>query len=92
MNSQEKPNILLIMSDEHNVNVTGCYGNGIVQTPNMDSLAQRGITFDCAYTNSPLCVPCRLSFTAGKYVSRKSRSSTTASNVWRSGSGPLCTA
>jgi len=46
--SGKKPNILLIMSDEHNV----------------------GVTFDAAYCNSPLCVPSRLSFTAGKYVSR----------------------
>ena len=66
----DRPNILVVMSDEHNVNVTGCYGNRIVQTPNMDRLAARGITFDAAYTNSPLCVPCRLSFTAGKYISR----------------------
>ena len=67
---RERPNILLIMSDEHNADVTGPYGNGIVQTPNLDRLAARGITFDCAYTNSPLCVPERLAFTAGKYVSR----------------------
>lgn len=66
----ERPNVLVIMSDEHNASVTGCYGNKIIQTPNLDRLAARGITFDAAYTNSPLCVPCRLSFTAGKYVSR----------------------
>jgi choline-sulfatase len=41
-----------------------------VQTPNLDRLAASGITFEAAYTNSPLCVPCRLSFTAGKYISR----------------------
>jgi len=65
-----RPNVLVIMSDEHQAAVTGCYGNRIVQTPNLDRLAARGITFDAAYTNSPLCVPCRLSFTAGKYISR----------------------
>lgn len=66
----DKPNILVIMTDEHNAGVLGCYGNRIVQTPNMDRLAARGIAFDAAYTNSPLCVPSRLSFTAGKYLSR----------------------
>ncbi|MCX5674178.1 MAG: sulfatase-like hydrolase/transferase, partial [Planctomycetota bacterium] len=64
------PNILLIISDEHNASVTGCYGNATVRTPNLDALASRGIAFDAAYTNSPLCVPCRLSVTSGKYISR----------------------
>ena len=67
-----KPNILVIMSDEHNASVMGCAGNKIVRTPNLDGLAARGVLFDACYTNSPLCVPCRLSFTAGKYASRVS--------------------
>jgi len=65
-----RPNILVIMSDEHNASVLGCYGNNIVRTPNMDRLAQRGVTFESCYCNSPLCVPSRLSFTSGKYASR----------------------
>jgi choline-sulfatase len=72
MPRRETPNILCIMSDEHNAGVTGCYGNPTVRTSNLDRLAERGVTFDCAYTNSPLCVPARLAFTAGKYVSRVS--------------------
>ena len=71
-NLKDRPNILVIMTDEHNASVTGCYGNKIVQTPNLDSLSARGVTFDACYTNSPLCVPARLSFTAGKYASRVS--------------------
>ena len=67
-----KPNILVIMSDEHNASVLGCYGDDIVQTPNLDRLARRGVTFDSCYCNSPLCVPSRLSFTSGKYASRVS--------------------
>jgi choline-sulfatase len=65
-----KPNILVIMSDEHNAGVLGCYGNDIIRTPNLDGLAKRGVTFESCYCNSPLCVPSRLSFTAGKYASR----------------------
>ena len=67
---QERPNILCIMSDEHDVGVAGCYGDPVVRTQNLDRLAAEGVTFDAAYTTSPLCVPARLSFTAGKYVSR----------------------
>jgi len=67
-----KPNILVIMSDEHNASVLGCNGNDIVHTPNLDRLARKGIAFDSCYCNSPLCVPSRLSFTSGKYASRVS--------------------
>jgi choline-sulfatase len=65
-----RPNIIVIMSDEHDPRVAGCYGNAMARTPHLDSLAADGVTFDCAYTSSPLCVPARLAFTAGKYVSR----------------------
>ena len=66
----KQPNILWVMSDEHNYRVAGCYGNTVVQTPNIDSLAANGITFETHYCNSPLCVPSRASLTAGKYISR----------------------
>ena len=65
-----QPNILVIMSDEHNTLLTGCYGSTLVRTPRIDALARSGVTFDHCYCNSPLCVPSRLSFTAGKYISR----------------------
>lgn len=67
---KDDPNILVIMSDEHDPAVTGCYGNSLVETPNLDRLARDGITFDNCYTNSPICVPSRLSFTAGQYASK----------------------
>lgn len=73
------PNILFIMSDEHDPGVTGCYGEPVVETPNIDRLARQGILFDSCYTTSPLCVPARLSFTAGKYISRCSAWS---NNCW----------
>lgn len=68
--TDKRMNIIVIMSDEHNSNILGCYGNKIVKTPNIDSLASRGVKFNNFYCNSPLCVPSRLVFTSGKYVSR----------------------
>lgn len=68
--AKDKPNIIVIMSDEHNAGILGCYGNDIVKTVNLDGLATSGITFENCYCNSPLCAPSRLSFTSGKYVSR----------------------
>jgi choline-sulfatase len=67
---ERTPNILVIMSDEHNAGVLGCAGNEIIRTPNLDALAGRGVVFENCYCNSPLCVPSRLSFTSGKYASR----------------------
>jgi len=66
----KKPNILLIISDEHNAGALGCYGNDVIQTRNLNALAGRGVVFDNCYCNSPLSVPSRLSFTSGKYISR----------------------
>jgi choline-sulfatase len=68
--SKRQPNILLIMTDEHNGNVVGNAGDPYVNTPNIDKLAKNGITLENAYTNSPVCAPSRLSFLSGKYVSR----------------------
>ena len=64
----KRPNILLIMSDEHDPAVTGCYGHPHVETPHLDQLAAEGTTFDNAYTACPICVPARMSFMTGQYV------------------------
>ncbi|HCJ77118.1 MAG TPA: sulfatase [Roseburia sp.] len=62
-------NTLIIFSDQHNARVTGCYGNKIVKTPNIDRLARRGTLFENAYTSNPICVPARASFATGEYSS-----------------------
>ncbi len=65
----DQPNILVIMSDEHGPMWSSAYGHPFVRTPNMERIAESGATFDAAYCNSPLCVPSRLSFMTGRYVS-----------------------
>ena len=60
-------NFLVIMSDEHNRKALGCYGHPVIQTPNLDALARRGVRFTNAYCNSPICVPSRASFATGRY-------------------------
>lgn len=62
------PNVLLIISDEHQKHVAGCYGNSQNVTPNLDALASRGTLFSRAYTTCPICVPARASLATGKYV------------------------
>ena len=66
----DRPNILIIMSDEHAPQYSSVYGHPLVQSPNMERLADMGVTFDNAYCNSPICGPSRMSFMTGRYVNR----------------------
>ncbi|MGD9713776.1 MAG: sulfatase-like hydrolase/transferase, partial [Thermomicrobiales bacterium] len=66
--SPDRPNLLLIMSDEHAPQFAGFHGHPIVKTPHLDRLAAGGVVFDNAYCNSPICSPSRMSFMTGKYV------------------------
>ncbi len=62
-----RPNLLYIHSDEHNAAVTGCYGDPLVKTPHLDTLAQRGVVLENVYCPSPLCVPSRMSMLTGRF-------------------------
>ncbi len=61
-------NVVFITSDQHRRDACGCYGNPIVQTPNLDALAARGVRFTQAYCDSPLCAPSRASYISGRQV------------------------
>lgn len=79
--TSKKPNIIMIISDEHNASIMGCSGDPFVHTPNLDKLAAGGILFTSNYASSPICAPSRQSMTVGKYVSHH--------NVWaNSGTSP----
>jgi arylsulfatase A-like enzyme len=55
------------MSDQHQTRAAGCYGNGEVRTPNIDTIAAAGTRFDRTYCQAPVCVPSRGSIVTGIY-------------------------
>ncbi len=57
--SDAKPNIIFIMVDDLGYGDLGCYGQQIIQTPNIDELAEKGIKFTNFYSGSPVCAPAR---------------------------------
>ncbi|WP_068297932.1 sulfatase-like hydrolase/transferase [Pararhodobacter sp. CCB-MM2] len=61
------PNLLVILSDQHQAQALSCAGHPVVRTPNLDALAERGTRFTEAYTPSPICVPARAAFATGRY-------------------------
>lgn len=65
-----KPNILLILSDDHGSWATGSYGNLDVRTPEIDKLAKNGVQFDNFFCTSPVCSPARASILTGKMPSQ----------------------
>ena len=64
----KSPNVLWIMADQLRFDYLSCYGHPHLHTPNIDALAARGVQFNNAYVQSPVCGPSRMSAYTGRYV------------------------
>ena len=67
---EQRPDILLILTDQWNPRMLGCGEDQHVQTPNLDRLAQAGVRFSNAYTSSPVCMAARCSLVSGQFPHR----------------------
>jgi len=68
--AQEKPNIIIIYTDDMGYGDLSCYGGDFVKTENIDRLAQEGIRFTQYYTAAPISSPSRVGITTGMYPTR----------------------
>ncbi len=66
--SGKKPNIILILADDLGYSDPGCYGQKIIETPNIDALASSGIRFTQYYSGSPVSAPSRCVLLTGKHT------------------------
>ena len=62
-----RPNVIVCLCDQLRSFEVGCYGNEVLKTPHLDSLAANGIRFDIAVSNNPVCTPARSCLLTGQY-------------------------
>jgi arylsulfatase A-like enzyme len=62
-----RPNVIVIVTDDHAKNAVSAYGSKLLQTPNIDRIAREGIRFDHAFVTNSLCGPARAVILTGKY-------------------------
>ena len=65
--AQKKPNIVIIISDDHAFQAISAYGNKSMSTPNIDRIAKEGVLFNKAYVTNSICGPSRAVMLTGKY-------------------------
>lgn len=67
---RERPNIILLLTDDQRWDTLGCMGHPIVQTPNIDRLAKAGVVFDNNFCTCSICMTSRASIFSGQYARR----------------------
>jgi len=65
--SVDRPNVLILMTDQQKATSSHLYGNAFCRTPSLERLAARGVLYERAFTPHPLCVPARVSFWTSQY-------------------------
>jgi len=63
----QPPNIIFIMSDDHSTGAISAYGNSLLETPNIDNLAEQGMRFNNCFNVVSLCGPSRAAILSGRY-------------------------
>lgn len=64
----KKPNVILLLGDDHRADALSCLGHPIVRTPELDRLAQNGVLFENHFCTTPICCASRASIMLGEYA------------------------
>ncbi|MEM1069420.1 MAG: arylsulfatase [Planctomycetota bacterium] len=67
LGAAEKPNVIFILADDLGYREVGAYGQKLIQTPNLDSLAKQGMRFTQHYSGNAVCAPSRCVLMTGKH-------------------------
>jgi choline-sulfatase/uncharacterized sulfatase len=67
MGTSPRPNVILVLADQHHADLLGCAGHTQALTPNLDAFAAEGVRFTQAYCQNPICTPSRVSWLSGQY-------------------------
>lgn len=70
MDSAVRPNIVIILADDLGKTDISHHGSPFIQTPHIDAIGQRGVTFEEGYITSPICAPSRAALLTGRYQQR----------------------
>lgn len=65
--AQQRPNIIYIMSDDHDADAISAYNKNFISTPNMDRIANEGIKFNRAFVGNSICSPARATLLTGQH-------------------------
>lgn len=65
--AQQRPNIIYIMSDDHDADAISAYSKQLISTPNIDRLAKEGIKFNKAFVGNSICAPARATLLTGQH-------------------------
>jgi arylsulfatase len=63
-----RPNVILVLADQHHAGMMGCAGHGQAITPHFDAFAAGGMLFSQAHCQNPICTPSRVCFLSGQYA------------------------
>ncbi|MEF8884569.1 MAG: sulfatase-like hydrolase/transferase [Haloarculaceae archaeon] len=78
--SRERPNVLVVFTDQQRWDTVGAYDSPLDLTPNLDAAAERGTVYEQAVSSQPVCAPTRACLQTGQYA--------TTHGVWRNGLVP----
>jgi arylsulfatase A-like enzyme len=70
LRANDRPNLIVLVTDDQRFDTLGCLGNKIIQTPHLDALAKDGVVFENAFVTTSICAISRASIFSGQYARR----------------------